>query len=1037
MNSLITACMQRSRVVILAFLFILVAGVYIYVLMPKEREPDVQIPIMFVSMTHEGISPEDGERLLIKPMENELRSLESLKEMQSYAIEGKASIVLEFQPGFDAQKALLDVREKVDIAKVELPEDTKEPIVEEVNLSLFPVINIILTGNVPEQALILLAREMEDHIEALPNVLSVDIAGDREEVVEVIVEPELLQSYQLTLEELRAVGQGFNQLVAAGNLETGSGEYAVKIRGLISQPQELLDLPVKTDGQHVVKVSDIATLRQTFKQATGYARVGGKPSVVLEVSKRTGTNLLETIAQVKMLMDEAKPLLPPNVEVLYAQDGSNTIKQMLSDLQNNIILAILLVMFVAFWVVGVRSALLITTAIPGAFLLGILFLNSLNLTINIVVLFSLILSVGMLVDAAIVICEMANRKIGEGMKPFLAYQQATFYMKWPIIASTATTLIVFAPLLFWPGIVGQFMQYMPITLIATLSGSLLMAIIFIPTLGAVFHRRTDKRAMTDNIQVAEVGELDALTGFTGGYYRVLRSVTKHPMLFFLGVLSVLIGVYFVYVSHFAKIEFFPDIEPENSIVQIRARGNLSVEEKDKIIRQVEQRLFKFQDEIRVIYARSGNVGGSGQQYPEDTIGIITLEYEYWENRRKASEITTAIREEVADIGGVIITTINQQGGPKKEKPIDIELSGQDFNLLQQETGRVLALLSEMPEVIDIEDTRPVPAIEWNMKLNRELAAQFGVNVPIIGSFIKFITNGLRMTSYRPDGSIKEVDIMVRFPPEDRHLGQLDLLSLNTANGSTPLSTFVERVPQPKITTINRSNSKKVINIRAAVPPGVLASEVLKDIQTKIEAAGMTEGVGVRYKGDEEEQKRTQIFLRNAFVIALFCMALILIAQFNSIYYALVILSAVFLSTVGVLLGLIISGQAFGIVMCGVGVISLSGIVVNNNIILIDTYLKLRDKDSSAHEAVLRASVQRLRPILLTAGTTVLGLMPMVMGMTIDFSNFHITFGSPSSQWWRQLSTTIAGGLTFATVLTLLFTPSMILVGERFLSRGRE
>lgn len=1034
MNRLIDACISHYRAVLLVLALVFIVGSSAYVAIPKEQEPDIQIPIIYVSMQHEGISPEDGERLLIRPMEEELRSIEGVKEMTAIASEGHASVTLEFNAGFDNEKALSDVREKVDLVRPELPEDTDEPTVNEVNLSLFPVLNVILKGNIPERGLLTLARNLRDKIEALPNVLSVDIAGEREEVVDVIIEPKKIEYYGISADIASQIALRFNSLVAAGNLDTTHGRYAIKVPGLLENIDDIMSLPIKAEGDAVVQLRDIASIRKTFKDATGYARVNGESALVLEVSKRTGTNIIETVSQVKALVAEERAYWPQNLQVLYAQDKSNTILDMLSDLQNNILLAVLLVMALIMLAVGVRSSLLVSIAIPGAFLMGVMFIALMGMTMNIVVLFSLILSVGMLVDSAIVVCEMADRLVIEGKSHRKAYAEAAKYMKWPIISSTATTLIVFLPLLFWPGIVGEFMRYMPITLIATLTGSMLMAIIFIPCLGTLFGKSIKTgEVVPASIRIAESGELEELQGFPRLYYKALSWVLDHAKRFTIVIFLTLCGVYVSYSMFGTGVEFFPDVEPEFARVQVKARGNLSTDEKDVLTKQVEARMMKeLGEEVRVFYARSGSIPSSMQQTTaEDAVGIITIEFTKWNTRRKANEIMEDVLRISRGIPGILVDASGEKSGPKSAKPIELQLGSRHPELLEPAVEKILAAMKEIGGFRNLEDTRPVPAIEWNMAIDRAEAARYGADVPSMGTFIKMVTTGMRLSTYRPDDSDEEVDLMARFPKQYRTTEMLDRLKVITEKGAVPLGHLVTREAKPQVTTIRRADGLRVITIKSDVAPDVLADQQVQKLREWFQNnGGIDPRINVTFKGDDEEQKEAGTFLRNAFVLALFGMALILVIQFNSFYAMGIILSAVFLSTVGVLLGLLITGQPFGIVMCGVGIISLAGIVVNNNIIFIDTYDKLRIAGKEPKEALLRTGLQRLRPILLTSVTTVLGLLPMVTGLNIDFIDREITLGAPSSQWWKQLSVTIAGGLSFATILTLFFTPGLLMMGAK-------
>ncbi|MEM7617519.1 MAG: efflux RND transporter permease subunit, partial [Pseudomonadota bacterium] len=489
MYKIIDSAINRSRTIWMIVMFILVAGIFSYVNIPKERSPDVQIPIIYISVTHHGISPEDAERLIIKPLEEELQSIEGIKEMTSYAIESKGSVTLEFYAGFDSDKALADVREKVDLARPEMPNDSEEPIISEVNLSKFPVVNVILLSDMPERSLLRIAKKLRDEIETLSEILDVNISGDREDIVEVIIDPAFMEGYEFSITEIFDIFDRNNILIASGVIDNEVGRYNIKVPGLLEGIQDINQVPLKVSGNSVVNTGDITEIRRAFRDANGYARVNGQSAIVLEVSKRTGENIIDTINKLKELIAEKKQYLPSNLQIIYAQDESKAIFDILVDLQNNIIFAIFLVMIIIIWFVGFKTSLLVSIAIPGSFLIAIFFLNLFGFTLNIVVLFSLILSVGMLVDSAIVVCEYASTRIAAGNSAVKSYSEAAKRMAWPIIVSTLTTVIVFMPLLFWPNIIGQFMKYMPITIIATLTSSMLMALIFIPTIGATLFKK--------------------------------------------------------------------------------------------------------------------------------------------------------------------------------------------------------------------------------------------------------------------------------------------------------------------------------------------------------------------------------------------------------------------------------------------------------------------------------------------------------------------------------------------------------------------
>ena len=1027
MNTIITAALDRSRTVLLTLALILISGIVAYINIPKESDPDIDIPIIYVSMPHEGISPEDAERLLVRPMEKELRSIEGVKEMRSTAREGHASVLLEFEAGFDADQAFNDVSEKVDIAKNELPGDTEEPTVNEVNVGLFPVLIVTLSGELPERTLFKLARDLRDELEGLAGVLEAEIAGDREEVLEVIVDPLRMESYNISHSELVRAMTMNNRLVAAGALDTGQGRFSVKVPGLFQTAKDVLEVPIKVNGDGVVTLADITSVRRTFKDATSYARLNGRQAVVLEIKKRLGENVILTIDDVRRVVAEESAHWPPGVQIAFSQDKAEEIRDMLNELQNNVISAIILVMVVVVGALGLRSAGLVGLAIPSSFLFGILVLSMLGLTMNMVVLFSLILAVGMLVDGAIVVTEYADRKMAEGVHKRDAYALAAKRMAWPITASTATTLAAFMPLLFWPGVVGEFMLFLPITLIATLSGSLLMALVFVPTLGAYVGKPGSANPeIRAALAGSETGPLDQVPGLTGTYVRTLQVLLRHPLKVVLVAVLLLVGTQVYYANRGNGIEFFPDVEPNQAVVLVHARGNMSIDERDSLVREVEAQVLQVRG-IETAYARVGTSSG-GSDVAEDVIGTIQLELMDWDRRQPAAEIMDEIRQRTKSLAGISVEVRKPVVGPPTGKPIQLHLSSRYPETIEPVLVQVLAGVRQIAGLIDIEDSRAVPGVEWQLEVDRAQAGRFAADITTVGNMVKLVTNGIKVDEYRPDDSDEEVEIRVRYPLDERNINQLDQLRIRTPDGLVPISNFVTRSPKAKTGTIKRTDSRRVMTIKAGVAEGVLPDNKMREVRAWLGEQELDPRVEIAFKGEDEEQKKAEAFLTKAFGVALFVMAIILVTQFNSFYQAFLILTAVIMSTIGVMLGLIITGQPFGIVMTGVGVITLAGIVVNNNIVLIDTYDRLKKSGMPPVEAVVRTGAQRLRPVMLTAITTVLGLMPMVLQINIDIFTREVSMGAPSTQWWVQLATAVVSGLTFATVLTLVVTPCLLVVG---------
>ena len=1022
MKNPIDFAISHARLTLAFLAFLLLAGFIAYTTIPKEAEPDVKVPIVYVQLSQRGISPEDSERLLLRPMETQLKSVANVKEMRSTAFEGGGFVLLEFEAGFDSTKAVQDVRAKVDDAKRDLPKDADQPSVREVNLSLFPVLVVALTGDVPERTLLRVARSAKNAIESIPGVLSADLKGARDEVVEIIAEPMLMKSYGISLDNLIGGVSQSNSLVAAGALEGGTGRFAVKVPALLERPEDILKLPVAASAGASVMLGDVAEVRPTFKDATSITRVNGKPAIAIEVSKRTGSNLIETVDIVKYVVGQLQKSWPATVSVTFSQDKSKTIRDMLHELQNSVVTAVLLVLVIMMFVLGGRPSLFIGIAIPGSFLAGILALQMAGLTVNIVVLFSLILAVGMLVDDAIIVSEYAERRLAEGMDPKLAFSMAAKRMAGPVIAATLTRVAAFSPLLFWPGIVGQFMKYMPLTLIATLSASLVVALFFTPTLGALLGKAAENPH-------------DDRAREKGLYMRLVRFCVGHPGLTLASALFLLVAVIKAYGMFGKGVEFFPNVEPDYGIVQIHARGNLSITEKDALVRRVEERVLPMK-ELKTVYARSGEGQKGSSEVSEDTVGSIQFEFIDWQHRRPAHLIMEEIRKNTADIAGVSIEVTAPKGGPPTGKAIQVQLSAIDPAYLIPAAKKVASALESIPDVRDLDNGLALPGIDWTINVDKAEAAKYGASATSVGSALQLVTNGVKISEYRPNDTDKSVDLILRFPEEKRTLDDIEELRINTQVGSVPIGNFVTRTPSPRVGQLNRVAGSRVITVSANVTEGVQSAVVQQKVIDTLSKLDLGPGVTFKLKGEDEERAKAGAFLSKAFGTAMFLIFAILLAQFNKFTSVLLVLSAVVLSTIGVLLGLMIMGQSFGVVMTGIGIIANAGVIVNNNIVLIDTYDRLRHEGVSAYDAVIETCRERARPVVLTAVTAILGVLAIAFGINLDFVNRDIAIGAPSTQWWTHLSAAIVFGLGFATILTLVVTPAALMMIAN-LSEGRQ
>ena len=1117
--NLIDYAISHARVFFGILIFIIAAGSSTYISIPKEAVPDVNIPIIYVSLSQKGISANDSERLLVKPIEDEVKTVEGIKEIRSTAYTGGGNVLLEFDAGFDADKAMDDIREKVDRAKGDLPSEADEPTVNEVNISAFPIILISLSGNLPDRTLQDLAENLQDEIETIPSVLEAKIGGKRNEQVDVIIDTLALEGYNINIENLINTVNQNNMMVSAGEQDTGDGSFNIKVPGLYETIDDVLDTPIKTFGDSVITFRDIAKVKRTFEDRKSYANVNGKKAVTIEVSKRVGENIIDTIKKIKEVSEQVTKDFPPSVDISFSQDQSKTIQTMLNSLQNNVIAAIILVLIIILGALGVRSGFLVGVSIPGSFLSGILLLSIMGFTMNIVVLFALILSVGLLVDGAIVIVEYADRKIKEGLTIKESFAGASKKMARPIISSTATTLAAFVPLLFWPGLAGEFMKYLPITLICVLTSSLFMALLFVPVLGTIINtiarvflqfviptllslilfnifsiltnyvdinglkipltiikylaslalfiftfikiipsvykisesinKKQENISESSKILSSESDvSVITLKGFIGSYAKLINFLLNHPAKVIVSAILILVGVSFAYTKIGSGIEFFPEVEPELAKIVVYARGNLSAKEKRDYVSRVENIILKIQsknNEFKNIYALSGNISDQSEA-SEDFIGSISLEYNDWDKRRKSKVILNEILNKTKTIKGIKVESREQEGGPPTGKPINIKLTSPNKSLLLSESYRLKEFIDSYPELINIEDNFPAPGIEWEINVNRKQAAKFGANISTIGNVIKLATNGIKLGEYRPDDSNDSIPMYLRYPSEGRTLDIIQNLRVNTAVGLVPIANFVEIIANNRTGNIVRVNSKNAINIQADIEVGVYADAKVKEMEyvlginksppsfrgkpiENLKKFNLDPRIKVQLIGENQDQKEAQDFLSKAFAVALFMMLMILLLQFNSFYSGFLILFSVVMSTTGVFIGLMITGQAFSIVMTGVGVIALAGIVVNNNIILIDTFDFLKNKMPTVREAIIKTGAQRIRPVLLTTFTTVLGLLPMVTMTNVDFVTREITRGSPDTQWWVQLSTAIVFGLIFATILTLIVTPSALMLRE--------
>ncbi|TJZ93936.1 efflux RND transporter permease subunit [Paracoccus gahaiensis] len=1029
MNGIIAAGFSRARTVILIMIALIGAGAMAYVTIPKESMPEVDIPIFIVNVTYSGVSAEDAATLLAEPIERQVNALDGLRRMETVASEGFASVTLEFEPGFDQDSALQSVKDAVDDASPDIPPEADGPFVREIDMATFPILTVALSGQVPERELIRLGRALSDRIETVSGVLQADLTGEREDQLEILIDPLALETYGISPGELSQAVRANNQLIAAGSFDTGAGRLGVSIPGTVVQLDEMMSIPVLVDGATVLRVQDLAEVRQTFKDPTSFARIDGRPALAIDVRKSAGANIIDTVEAVRAIVDETRADWPDQVDVVFMNDQSQEMRDLLSDLQNNVIAAVVLVMLVTVLFLGVRASLLVAVAIPGSFLGGILIIWALGYTMNVIVLFALILVVGMLVDGAIVVVELGERFIAQGHSKKSAFRMAAQRMAWPIISSTATTLAVFFPLLFWPGLAGQFMFYLPATMIATLLMSLLMALIFVPVMGSVLGGGQDLPP-----EPRPEDPPSAFERFSGW------TIARPGATLGLSILGVLV-VAWAYSLLGRGVEFFPETDSERAQVQVTANGNLSVMESDQLVRLIEQRLLGFEGVERV-YART--IGSVEERVrsslSSDVIGQIQVEFTDWRSRDGSDVVIERMRAATTEVPGLGIQIEAAASGPAAARPVQIEVSATTRASLQQAAGIVQRLMEEQGSFVDIANDTPRPNPEIRLIVDREESARYGVDMDTIGTAVQLLTTGVNLGTYLPDFADDEVDIALRYPPEQRNFENLAALRVASpvSGAQVPIGNVVQILPAPAPAAITRIAARETQTLTADLAPGATLQAELDRIGAAIAQADLPEGAEIAFGGEIEDQEEAMTFLMGAFVAAIFLMFTILLIQMNSFFQAFLVLTAIIFSIAGVFLGLMVRQEAFSIVMSGIGIMALAGVVVNNNIVLIDAYNEHRDAGRGPDEAARRAAGERLRPVLLTAGTTVIGLVPMVFGMTIDFVGRDLFFGAPSGQFWIQLSTGIAGGLVVATAITLLLTPTLLAWdGRRRLRRAEK
>ena len=1026
---------NHTRATLSIMLLILVAGAMSRVSMPVEMTPNVTLPVVMVMVRHDGISPEDGARLLIRPIEKELKTLDGIEEIKATARESMVIVTAEFESSEDIKNAVADVREAVDRAKAEFPLDTKEPIVNELSPSPEPTIIVTFSGeNVTERELYSATKYYQRQLEMLPDVLTAGISGHRDEVVDVVIDPSRLEQYGLRIDEIIQTVRVNNLLIPAGEMDAAQGRFGIKVPALIETAADIRTLPIRNNSDGTVTLGDIADVRRTFKDPNGYSILNGKKTIALDVRKRITANEIRTVEAVRETVAQSRDLFSADMEIGYTFDSSVMTNDMISELQGNIITAMCLVLILVVATLGVKSGLLVGFGIPFCLLGALIVVNSLGYSFNFMVMFGLLLSLGMLIDGAIVVVEFASTKAAAGLSTRDAYISAVQRMAVPVIASTGTTLAAFLPLLFWPGVSGDFMSYLPITVFAVLGWSLMYALIFAPTLGIALARRRGKGKKLPENHQSEESAKTLFQPLIDVYLKALNPIIKSPIKFILASMLVIVGIFFAYGKFNGGQDFFAQIESQYGMLEVRAQGNLSIDEQREITLKVHEIVSEIEG-VNNLYGYSSNDSSVvyGSDVSRDQISSFLVELFPREQREKGSDVVfAAIREGISELPGIYATGQEMETGPPTGKDIQIQVSSSDRQALYKTVSQIRQWIDGNVEGIrNLQDTLPLAGIQWEVEVDRARAAMLGVNVADVGNMVQMVTGGIIIGEFRPDDADGEIEIRLRYPKQDRQLTTIDNLSVNTPNGPVSISSFSQRIAKPRVDAIQRYDMLETVLILGNSKDGYLADNQTNEIGAWIDQQDFGSSVKIRFRGANEEQANAAAFLSTAFSLAMSLMMIMLVMQFNSFYQAGLILFSVVLSTAGVLLGLIASQAPFSTVLTGVGIVALAGIVVNNNIVLIDTYNYLRRNNNllTASEAVVAAAKSRFRPVMLTTVTTIVGLLPLANGISIDIVHRSYTVGGMVASWWQPLASAIVNGLAFSTILTLLLTPAMLLIPD--------
>jgi multidrug efflux pump len=1096
---------------------ILIFGIVAYDRMPKEQFPEVDFPTIYINTPYFGNSAEDIENLVTRPIEKELQSISGIKDIRSTSIQDFSVITAEFESDMELDEASRKVKDAVDKAKPELPSDLdQEPSVLDINLSEIPIVTINISGKYSNDQLRKFAELLEDRIEdQVEEISEVELRGAMEREVKVDMDLLKMESMQVSFNDVANAIASENVTMSAGELVRNDFRRAIRIKGEFDQVKELENMIVKSENQRPIYLKDIARVTFGFKDRTSIARADGDPVISLDLVKRAGENLLAASDKIKEVVDEARRELPSDLSVNYFNDQSIYTRTEVSNLENSIISGVILVVLVLLFFLGIRNALFVGIAIPLSMLMGIMFLSLTGVTMNIVVLFSLILALGLLVDNAIVVVENIYRYMQEGYSGMEAAKYGAGEVAMPIIASTATTLAAFIPLAFWPGIMGSFMQYMPLTLIIVLTSSLIVALVINTTftsrlmkidekvedkalrnrkrrniligsaimllLAVAFHFGNVIWARNLLVITAGISLLNVFLLRPGAFYfqnRVLpvleqgydnfvRAALRVPLMVFIGTFVLLFAAIFLLVVRAPKVEFFPAAEPTYVNVFVEMPLGTDIEATNRITQEMEKKVAEavkpYRGIVEAVLTQIGENTSDPNAPPEPGASPnkarITVAFVPNQERGGINtfEVMEKMRESVKGFPGVEVSIAKNADGPATGKPINLEIQGDEIDELATVSEEVLKYLEgkNIPGIEELKADVKIGKPELTIDIDREAARRYEISTYDIANAIRTSVYGAEVSTFKEGED--EYPIFVRL--DERYRYDVDNLLNQKVTFRSPATGKISQVPISAVadvdfsstySSIKRKNLKRAITIYSDVVQGYNANEIIAELTDLMKVYPLPAGYSWEFTGEQQQQAEDMGFLMTAFSVAIFAIFLIIVAQFNSLASPVIIALSILFSTIGVFLGYVFTGRTISVIFTGVGIVSLAGVVVNNAIVLID-YIKLlirrrldqqgQDKiydlpQEQIKEDIIQAGGTRLRPVLLTAITTVLGLIPLAIGFNFNFFTLitetdpRIFIGGDNTAIWGPMAWTVIYGLIFATFLTLVVVPVMYWLAYR-------